>query len=212
VLAFSRKTDYALVACAEALATPPDAIARARAGLPGGGRGTVRGLSSMVGMSFAVGVDGYFDPPTIALWVSFGSYIQFGGSGRGLHRELKGGFIIAKNSNVNSGFSWQAVEPRVIFWISSQYVLRRMMPRGGAFSQVVRFIQTHVRFVEISLKRDFDVAVKAQLGYIHPNARKRWFRIGFEIKWTFASWEGDVGDYPWNWSDDQWDSVMQRLF
>jgi len=182
------------------------------AGLPGGGRGTVRGLTSMVGLSFAVGVDAYFDPPTIAVWVSFGSYIQFGGSGRGLRRELKGGFIIGKDSNVTSGFDWGAVEPRVIFWISSQYVLRRLRPRGTRFAEVIRFIQTHVRHVEISLKRDLDVAIKANLGYIHPNARKRWFRIGFEIKWTFASWEGDPGVYPWNWSQDEWDSVLSRVF
>jgi len=36
VLDFLMSDEAALVACAEALATPPDAIARARAGLPGG--------------------------------------------------------------------------------------------------------------------------------------------------------------------------------
>jgi hypothetical protein len=179
-------------------------------GLLGGGRGNIGTGNRVVGISAFIGVDALFDPPTIAIWLELGAYIQVGGSGHGLRPESKGGFIITKDDAVSAGFQWDALEYRVLLWFSSQYVLRKLYRGGGHLGAVIRFVQTHVRGVELSLKKGLRVDVRAELGSVAPEARRKSFRIGFEIRWYVIAFQGSVAGYPWNWSEEQWNEILER--
>ena len=184
-------------------------------GLLGGGRINQSALTRMVGLNVAVGVNAYLNPPALVAWVSFGAYFQFGGSGRGIHFSGKFGIIVDKEGRVpDGGFQASACEYRIYLWLGSANVLGRLTPRTGTFvNTVIRWVQTHLKGMEISIKPGINVEVKGDIGYISPYARVRHFKIGFEFKWYFLRYDfGEpIPDDPTSWDQDLVTSLLATV-
>jgi len=179
------------------------------------GAGNQAALTRMVGLSAAVGVNAYLNPPALVAYISFGAYLQFGGYGQGVQFAPKFGILVDKEGRVqDAGFMVDACEYRVYLWLGSSNVLGRMRPRDGTFlTTVIRWVQTHLKGMEISIKPGINVEVKGELGFISPYARPRHFRIGFEFKWYFLRYDfGEpIPDDPTSWDTDLVTSLLATV-
>jgi RHS repeat-associated protein len=154
------------------------------------GLDTRLGGGPMVGISAFLGVDAYYDPPTIAFFMQISPYVSFGLPTPGAKFDRQVGFIIGKAGEaINAGRAWNAVEGKIAVTCSRMYAMRN--PFLGRIGDVLRFIALRTSEVTFSwTPGDYpDVAVRGQAELLPTwGFRGPWksIRIALEVKWTFA--------------------------
>jgi RHS repeat-associated protein len=148
------------------------------------------GGGPMVGISAFLGVDAYYDPPTLAFFMLISPYVSFGLPTPGAKFDRQVGFIIGKAGEpINAGRAWNAVEYKVAVTCSRMYAMRN--PFLGRIGDVLRFVALRTSEVTFSwTPGDFpEVAVRGQAETLPTwGFRGPWksIRLALEVKWTFA--------------------------